>query len=872
MEKKVYMKGVVFFIFFAACLAHGGERVGTSANLGGISNKKSIKFSQTNANFSGNLDRKTDKISNTNPTDKDENLVDSVAARAILDSVEVIASNQNINSNLSDFGGVRTLSRANLDAFSGGNHTIGDALKTTPNLNFNRKGASSSQSGSLNPQDFSINGASFYQNSFLVDGVSFSNDFNPRQRTWPHHNHIWEDSSIGAQAIGIDSDLLDRVSVHSSNISAKFGGFLGGAIDTKTRDPRREWGGVASYSYTSGKWSKKIRDESAASRYEKGEIYDLSDFIKRRVRFGADGFISENSGVLFNFSRATSGIVNHLNDSKLSPSYPFKKDERKNDNFFVKGLYEGEIWSFRPSFLYSTLSEKTSTRRHLNSNLRLDYGGYLSKIEAIGTYKNFVITNSLSYSQTHSSRDYEHDENHYFYKTSNLRACGSNPYCGVGGYTDFSQIQKNFEYKLDLNFAEFKVGDTTHTINSGLGYLLQNGIYEIPRTLKVYNGSKELPAGTKCRLDDPTCLNDDSYGGKGQFLSKKEQYFALKNRARTGEIWAYLEDEISINKFKFRPGVRAERSDFNGDLNIAPRFSLSYEFIPQNSIGVGLNRYFGRNFFAYEIYEGIRAKRKTCFRSSPSGDFVEKCRNFANDGHAISHLKTPYEDELSLFYDGRLDGVKFALQYVNRNSKNEVTSRFVPKIKDVGEHDIYTNEGKNSAKIWTFSVQNASPIEIFDVKNDLELSLTHTRKKRNFTDFMDYEMDEDVLYNGAKIKKSKLPATDYFEPFRANLTHLADFGAVKFSNSLRFYGRSKALVGGWSGKDQMYIYKEAKTPSYTIWDAKINTEVPLHDGLRGFVSLDINNVLNKKYIAKIEQDYQEFGLGRNFWVEFGMKW
>ena len=143
MEKKVYMKGVVFFIFFAACLAHGGERVGVSANLGGISNKKSIKISQTNANY------------------KDENLVDSVAARAILDSVEVIASNQNINSNLSDFGGVRTLSRANLDAFSGGNHTIGDALKTTPNLNFNRKGASSSQSGSLNPQDFSINGASF---------------------------------------------------------------------------------------------------------------------------------------------------------------------------------------------------------------------------------------------------------------------------------------------------------------------------------------------------------------------------------------------------------------------------------------------------------------------------------------------------------------------------------------------------------------------------------------------------------------------------------------------------------------------------------------------------------------------------------------
>ena len=169
-------------------------------------------------------------------------------------------------------------------------------------------------------------------------------------------------------------------------------------------------------------------------------------------------------------------------------------------------------------------------------------------------------------------------------------------------------------------------------------------------------------------------------------------------------------------------------------------------------------------------------------------------------------------------------------------------------------------------------MQNASPIEIFDVKNDLELSLTHTRKKRNFTDFMDYEMDEDVLYNGAKIKKSKLPATDYFEPFRANLTHLADFGAVKLSNSLRFYGRSKALVGGWSGKDQMYIYKEAKTPSYTIWDAKINTEVPLHGGLRGFVSLDINNVLNKKYIAKIERDYQEFGLGRNFWVEFGMKW
>jgi len=53
---------------------------------------------------------------------------------------------------------------------------------------------------------------------------------------------------------------------------------------------------------------------------------------------------------------------------------------------------------------------------------------------------------------------------------------------------------------------------------------------------------------------------------------------------------------------------------------------------------------------------------------------------------------------------------------------------------------------------------------------------------------------------------------------------------------------------------------------------RIGYERRLVGDFRAFVNLDINNLLNKKFIASNEGNYYEYGLGRNFWLEAGVKW
>lgn len=67
---------------------------------------------------------------------------------------------------------------------------------------------------------------------------------------------------------------------------------------------------------------------------------------------------------------------------------------------------------------------------------------------------------------------------------------------------------------------------------------------------------------------------------------------------------------------------------------------------------------------------------------------------------------------------------------------------------------IFTNEGQSKRDIVTLSAANIAPIEIWGVKNDFEGSLSFTKQSRSFTDYEDYEMNDDVSYNGKTIKKA----------------------------------------------------------------------------------------------------------------------
>ena len=299
------------------------------------------------------------------------------AAEVVLDKVEVSA-----DANATKEPG--KLTRADMDLITSKNHGITDLLKGNPNVAFSAKNAKSVRAGELAPQDISINGASYYQNNFTLDGASINNDLDPKKRTRNNHNNIWSDSTIGSQAMSVDTDLLGSVEVLDSAVSARYGGFQGGAVNAKTRDPKSGFHGVLSYSYTGGDWSKIYKDASAAQRYDEGDLADMSDFKKRRYRVGAEGYLTQNFGLLLDYSRHRSVIENHYNKKQINQNlYSFPDDRQTNDNLFVKGVWGvSDKFTLKPSFLYSRLDNYTSAKRYLDSQLTLKYGGYVATLEA----------------------------------------------------------------------------------------------------------------------------------------------------------------------------------------------------------------------------------------------------------------------------------------------------------------------------------------------------------------------------------------------------------------------------------------------------------------------------------------------------------
>ena len=585
--------------------------------------------------------------------------------------------------------------------------------------------------------------------------------------------------------------------------------------------------------------------------------------------------MTQNFGLLLDYSRHRSVIENHYNKKQIKQNlYSFPNDRQTNDNLFVKGVWGvSDKFTLKPSFLYSRLDNYTSAKRYLDSQLTLKYGGYVATLEAQADLKGVFLEQTLSYSASQNSRDYEHDTEYYVYKPSNVKNWSTSGSAGIGGYNDFTQKQNTLSYKFDASMKEFDAFSAVHLIKSGFELTRQIGGYEIPKTY-VHNSIPKSLTGA-CEPGDKTCVIDDSFasqGAVGQYLSKKIYYYAVKTKATQTNLALYLEDEMRFGAFKFRPGLRIERNGDNNDVNLAPRLLAEYEFADKNFVGLGLNRYYGRNFFAYKMYNGIYKMSKTCTRGSYGAPYV--CGDYDSDRYPIRGLKTPYDDEFSAYYRGDVGNARLNLKYVRRQGRDEVAMKYVREpLPGYGNgYYIFTNEGQSKRDIVTLSAVNIAPIEIWGVKNDFEGSLSFTKQSRSFTDYEDYEMNDDVSYNGKTIKKSELPVVDYHVPFSAKFRHSAKFSGFSVSNFINYTSKTDALLGGWNRTRGMYVYERQKLPAYATWDMRIGYERRLAGDFRAFVNLDINNLLNKKFIASNEGNYYEYGLGRNFWLEAGVKW
>ena len=108
-----------------------------------------------------------------------------------------------------------------------GNGNISDLLRTNPAVRMDSTQSTSLNQGDIRPEKISIHGASPYQNAYLIDGISATNNLNPA-----NESDASSATNISGMSQGyyLDVSLLDNVTLYDSFVPVEFGRFNGGPL------------------------------------------------------------------------------------------------------------------------------------------------------------------------------------------------------------------------------------------------------------------------------------------------------------------------------------------------------------------------------------------------------------------------------------------------------------------------------------------------------------------------------------------------------------------------------------------------------------------------------------------------------------------
>ncbi|MFO3704116.1 secretin and TonB N-terminal domain-containing protein [Xanthomonas codiaei] len=197
------------------------------------------------------------------------------------------------------------LDQAYLDAAPRGESDLATLLRINPSVQFSDTARSSRNAGEIRPADFSINGAPFYQNLFLIDGISFNNDIDPVFNNPDHYADVPSQS----QGIAVDTDLLEGVTVYDSNVPAAYGNFTGGVVDAQTRRAGEQLHGKVWFRMARSVWNDIIVPEGQEQDFEQSASSDFQpEFDKFKLGVRLEGRTAGGIGLIGTVTQTRSDI------------------------------------------------------------------------------------------------------------------------------------------------------------------------------------------------------------------------------------------------------------------------------------------------------------------------------------------------------------------------------------------------------------------------------------------------------------------------------------------------------------------------------------------------------------------------------------
>ena len=783
------------------------------------------------------------------------------------------------------------INEKDIDLLKNGNDDISSVLSLNPSIRIQNKSNDIESMHSLKMNKIQIHKAKYYQNNFLLDGLSNNSLLDPAS----NDKYSISDTVGNENSLFIDLDLIEEINVYDSFIPAKYGNFNGGVIETITKRPKFETSGKIKYKFTSNNLSKfHLKENSSINE---------PTFYKKFLSLYHNQMINENSAFLIAYSSKKSQIQkDYFKD--------YKNERQKSQNLLLKYSYFYDNDSILDlTFLSNTFKDNLFRNNVKNSDFISESTAYNIKANYERTFDFYNLNFAIALKNENNNRiksqtDYK---NWLKLKSKNWGLIqNSKSYSYEGGYGDIYKKNNIIDTNLFIDFDKFKIKDTTNELSTGLSYSYANSNYKRKHdTFEYYSPIENSDIKCNGYLND--CIENE------QYFSERKKYKKEDVSASVSSLGYFVQNNLQYKRLLLSTGLRFDYNNFLQNLDISPRITLAYDIFgnKKSTFLVGHNKYYGKSFLAFKLREAkspYSNEYRSSYRNqlnyaglpaSYNATLWSKSAGKGSNKYKYSSLSTPYTNEFALALKQKINNNTLLLKYVKRDYKNqfkEEISGYKSFTNKNGTKAYYkiisvTNNAKNSNSSISLKIQNDNAIKLF--QSDFYYIFSTSYNLENSSNFTDYNLDENtssenkVFYKGKVIDSNNLPIQKEAQEAQLNLIidnikyKLFDINTkLTFINTLNYrdkYTGLKRLEGQRIKKDlknkkdiKVYEYEDEKIPHHFTIDSKVNFSFALKKKQYIDFNIEVTNLLNTKNKQNYNQNH--YSIGRQIWFELSYKY
>ncbi len=712
------------------------------------------------------------------------------------------------------------LSREQITRQAGSDGDLNKLLQTQPNVQFSDSDARISMASivDLRPSLVSISGGRPYDNNFRVDGLSTNSVMDSSNQ----NIHATDDVVGHPQTVVLNPKLVDTLTVYTNDIPAEFGGFTGGVVSAKTRDPVARLGGGFSVGY----------EDSDMANYHiapvnLGSANPAEPVFERKT--GDAWFnlpVGQDTAVLLSWSRREALLKNTV---RFATFGRFDAESRTlSDNVFLKAVH---TLSDTTKLRFTSLWSPYETENREQDLKTTSSDSFTNKVEFEHTTAAYTLEGSVAGILADNSRGSENS----LYTYRNF---------GAGDQVDWVEDAQTTGLRGGIGSLDSKQTDVPVTLkfsyrptatgvfSAGADYVYTQAEVSRPNEANAYRHQTTVGLVLNPLVRSGDGAADRTVLSGEQALNYRLSYAAYDAKAelQSTDVWAQWEDrgKLGAMNWSYRAGVRYDYNDFLGNHDVAPRFSASFSPLTWLTFNGGANRYYSKPAVSYQLRD---ARPDTLIYTrtgrSEGGNLVFYNADWRLNSvtrsarYGTAGLDTPHSDELSLGTTlglGRYGNV--ILTGLERRNRDEFARSASGTIIINGvSYTSYrmTNLGATDYRSVSLQWNKAWRNHTFTLSSTL--SETESNTEEVLDEAEPGAENETVHYNGLLLRRSALNLirTNFARPSYVN----ASWTSRWFSNRL-----SVDVFGRWLPSYDRIDASGSLLISGTRYDNYVDTDVP----------------------------------------------